>query len=1196
MVYGDGFQTKWVPTRNQIGRDEMKKHSREKYLLFVATALVFALALHSQLVLGQEITGSIMGTVTDTTGAVVSGAKVTISSEATGVSAEGKTDDRGDFIFTRLLPGTYTIKVEQSGFRTYVRKGVTVRLAVASRADITLGVGSITETVTVFADVKQVESSSIELGAALSGDAIVRLPMINRDWLTLARTLPGVTASSDRFGLPSINGGRTQSNNYLINGVDYNDLPLNTPQTPPSPDSIAEFRIITSTMNPEYSRNSAGTLNAITRGGTNAFHGSAFWFHRDHGLNANEFFINKAGARKPDFIRQQYGGTVGGPAWRNHTFWFVSYQGLRSGLPQDNGLQRVPTTDERNGIIARSSALSTSPIPFPVTGSPSSTVCPNTTCPVGTRWRDAFPVAGGVVTIPTSNFNPVSVNILKFYPIPAAGTNTFAAVGRQVTEDAQFSTRVDQNWKKDKVFGYFFWRDSTRTRPFSFTGGNVPGFGDAAKSFNRQISITHIHTFSPKAVNEFRIGYNRLRFLAVFPVNVIQPSALGFTNINPQHPDVASAPRVSISGFARFGFSNNGPQPRVDATFHYTENFSWVWRGHSFKFGIDNRRGKIINPFDFGNNGVFSFSGSTPAPFNSNSALINFLLGVPTSYTQNTGALNAAKSEEYYSYVQDTWQIRPSLTIVYGLGYQVDTPYRQLDNFGVAQIAFRPGRLSTVYPTAPAGILYTGDPGIPRGTVSTRFDNFGPRFGIAWSPSAEQGALHWLTGGKGNFSIRAGVGIFYNIVEGEASLQFLGNPPLGLASNGVKDVVAPTGFTTGTPGFADPWRTVNSVNIGTVTAVTIPNKFPAASAPPIGSTTFDFSPFFPFSINILDPTLKVPRSYNFHLTIERQLKTNLFARVGYVGSLGRNLYNVSEANPVDTVRCATIPACVDASPLTQQVPGITPFDGATYGSLGLQQSIATSSYHSLQLSVEKRMSHGLFLRGNYTFSKSLDNSSGLEDSGNFQAMTPGNPKRDKSFSAFDTRHNVTIAATWELPLPKPSNPFLRGVFQKWSVSAIAAFQSGFPVPIFDDSDTCLAGNGLLFYSPGWCRPDLVGPIKILDPRATNNNLGFDTSAFDFSASGQIGTSPRNPLHGPGLNNWDFGILKDTHITESKYIQFRAEFSNAFNHAQFNNPGTNATGADNINSGSLFGRVLSTRSFGEGLNGARKIQMALKFIF
>jgi hypothetical protein len=1174
----------------------MKKHSHEKYLLFVATALVFALALHSQLVLGQEITGSILGTVMDSTGAVVAGATVTVTNEQTGVSAEATTDNLGNFAFPRLLPGIYAIKVERPGFRSLVRKGVTVSVAVASRADLTLEVGAVTETVTVLADVKQVEATSTQLSAALSGDAIVRLPLINRDWITLARTLPGVTASSDRFGLPSINGGRTQSNNYLINGIDYNDLPLNTPQTPPSPDSIAEFRIITSSMNPEYSRNSAGTLNAITRSGTNAIHGSAFWFHRDHGLNANEFFINKAGKRKPDFIRQQYGGTVGGPAYKDHTFWFISYQGLRSGVPQDNGLQRVPSADERNGIITRSSALSTSPIPFPVTGSPSSTVCPNTTCPAGTPWRNAFPVTGGVVTIPTSNFNPVSVNILKFYPIPAAGTNSFAAVGRQVSEDAQFSARGDQNWKKDKVFGYFFWRDSTRTRPFSFTGGNVPGFGDAAKSFNRQISISHIHTFASTAVNEFRIGYNRLRFLAVFPVNVIQPSALGFTNINPQHPDVASAPRVSISGFARFGFSNNGPQPRTDATFQYAENFSWIWRRHSFKFGIDNRRGKIINPFDFGNNGVFSFSGTTPAPFNSGSALINFLLGIPTSYSQNTGALNAAKSEEYYSYVQDTWQVLSNLTIVYGLGYQVDTPYRQLDNFGVAQIAFRPGRFSTVYPTAPPGILYTGDPGILRGTVPTRVDNFGPRFGIAWSPSSEHGPLHWLTGGKGNFSIRAGFGIFYNIIEGEASLQFLGNPPLGLASNGVKDAPIPSGFASvGTPSFADPWRTVNSIPIGTVATVTIPNKFRAATAPPIGSTTFDFSPFFPFSINILDPKLKVPRSYNFHLTIERQVKTDLFVRVGYVGSLGRNLYNTSEANPVDTVRCATIPACVDSSPFTQLsgVPGITPFNGAIYGSLGLQQSIATSSYHSLQLSAEKRMSHGLFLRGNYTFSKSLDNSSGLEDSGLFNGMTPGNPKRDKSFSGFDTRHNATISATWELPLPKPSNPFLRHVFQKWSVSTVAAFESGFPVTINDSSDGCLAGNGLLFYGT-WCRPDLVGPIKILDPRATKNNLGFDTSAFAFSALGQIGTSARNLFHGPGLNNWDIGILKDTYITESKYIQFRAEFSNAFNHAQFNNPGFN-TDADDISS-TIFGQVRSTRSFGEGLNGSRKIQLALKFIF
>jgi hypothetical protein len=1164
--------------------------------LFSVLVVTLAVSLLPQTSSTQEIFGKILGTVTDPKNAVISGAKITITNENTGVSATLPTDDRGDYIFTRVLPGVYTIRVENAGFRTILQKAVTVSVAKDSRADFTMEVGAVTETVTVSENIKQVETTSMQLSASIPGQAIVNLPLNGRNWINLARTLPGVTAASaDRFGLPSVSGGRTQSNNYLINGIDYNDLPLNTPQAAPSPDSIAEFRIITNSMNPEYSRNSAATLNAITKSGSNSFHGAAFWFHRDHGLNAADFFINKAGARKPDFSQQQYGGVVGGPLYKNHTFWFVSYQGLRQGIPQDNGLQRVPTPGERSGIFmdntglaARTTPLSTKPIPFSVIGSPASTVCPSTTCPAGTSWRNAFPLVGGSVTIPTANFNPVALNLLKFYPLPSTGQNTYSAVGTQTGKDAQFSTRIDQNWKRDQLFGYFFWRDNTSARPFSFTGGLVPGFGDQSVSFNRQIAITEVHTFNSTTINEFRIGYNRLRFLAVSPQTIIQPSALGFTGITPQHTDVASAPLVSITGFAAFGFSNNGPQPRVDATFHYSDSFSKIWRGHNFKIGIDNRRGKIINPFDFGNNGVFSI-GNTTGPFASGFSLINFLMGVPSSYSQNTGALNAAKTEEYYSYVQDTWRIASTFTLVYGLGYQVDTPYKQLDNFGVAQVAFRPGRLSTVYPTAPPGILYTGDPGIPRGTVPTQWDNFAPRAGVVWSPSSD-GFLHWLTGGKGDFSIRAGAGIFYNLTEGEASLQFLGNPPLGVQSFGVNDVTAGT-----SPSFANPFASVNSIPIGAIPAVTTANRFPAPTAPPIGSTTVDFSQFEPFSINILDPRLRAPRSYNFNLTIERQIK-DLLLRASYVGSQGRNLYNTGEANPVNTVRCATAPAvfipalgitstCADLDPFTQFYPGITPLDGLVYGSLGLQQSIATSHYNSFQFTAEKRYSHGLFIRGTYTFSKSIDNASSLEgDGGVFQGMTPGNPKRDQALSSFDARHIAAFTYDWELPLPKPSNPILNRLLQKWAITGITSFQSGFPVFVRDVvSDSCLAGNGLLFYS-SWCRPNFTGtPVQITDPRASSNNRYFNTTAFVIPGPGDIGNVPRNAVHGPGLNNWDFAIRKATYINETMYFELRGEFYNAWNHAQFNNP------SGTITSG-LFGRVTSTRQ------GPRVIQLGLKFYF
>jgi hypothetical protein len=1159
----------------------------------ILAVLICLLTIQSGTVWGQEIFGKILGTVTDPKNAVISGAKITITNQNTGVSATLPTDDRGDYIFTRVQPGVYTIRVENAGFRTIVQTGVTVSVAKDSRADFAMEVGAVTETVTVSENVKQVETTSIQLSASVPGQEIVNLPLVGRNWINLARTLPGVTAAgADRFGLPSVSGGRTQSNNYLINGIDYNDLPLNTPQAAPSPDSIAEFRIITNTMNPEYSRNSAATLNAITKTGTNDLHGTAFWFHRDHGLNANTWFNGASGARKPNFSQQQFGGVLGGPLYKNHTFWFVSYQGLRAGVPQDIGTVRVLTPAERGGTIsgdglgAPATALSGKLIPFQV----NSTACGGATCPAGTPWSTAFPLTAGVINIPTSNFNPITNNILKDFPIPGTGQNTYSAVGTQVTVDDQASARVDQNWKKDQLNGYFFWRHNTNTSPFSFTGNSVPGNGDHSESFNRQLAITWVHTLNSTTINELRVGYNRLRFLAVTPNNTAPPSSYGFTGINPQQSQGISAPKVTVSGFTgiqtgagTWGFSNNGPQPRVDATFQYADSFSKIWRGHNFKAGLDFRRGKVVNPFGAANNGAFTFTGT--GPFSSGNPLVDLLLGVPDSYFQGTGALNSATTEEYYGYVQDTWQIRSNLSIVYGLGYQVDTPYQQHDNFDFAQIAFRPGRQSTVYPTAPPGILYTGDPGIPRGTVPTQFDNFGPRFGFVWSPSAEGGPLHWLTGGKGDFSIRAGFGIFYNLTEEEANLQFLGNPPLGLSSNGVNDV----GTFNGSPNFANPFTSVNVGTVGGIAPATIANKFPAATAPPIGSTTFDFSGSEPFGINVLDPHLRTPKTMNFNLTIERQLKKDILLRVGYVGSQGRNLYNTTELNAVDTLKCATFAGCRALANFTQLFPGVTPFDGSIYGALGEQQSIATSHYNSFQLSVEKRLSHGLFMRGNYTYSKSLDNSSGLEDSGNFNSITPGNPKRDTGFSGFDARHIFTLTYDWKLPLPRPSNSILKHVLQSWTLTGVTALQSGFPVAVLDTSDRCLAGEALIFYET-YCRPNLVGPISTFDPRASATHAYIADRTSPSSAfvrvptgSGLLGNSPRNPYHGPGLLNFDFAVLKDTYITESKYIQFRGEFYNLFNHAQWNNPTANIAS-------SRFGRISSTRV------ASRIIQLALKFYF
>jgi Carboxypeptidase regulatory-like domain len=1140
---------------------------RKLFLSFAALGLLVSLGNPTS-ALAIDVYGRIRGTVTDQTGAVIAGATVSVVNTGTSITTTATSAADGSFELLQLpAPSTYNLKCEKAGFKAYVAEHIRLVVGQIYVQDIKMQLGQVTQQVTVEAAPTQVEKTSIQLGATVSASQIVDLPLNGRNWVQLQQTLPGVVAAADGRGNYSTNGSQTDQNSFLVNGVDTNDLPLNTPLVLPSPDSIAEFHMVTNTINPEYGRNSGAILNAITKSGSNSFHGSGFEFFRDTGLNARNFF--KA---KPDVFHQhQFGGTVGGPIWRDHTFFFFSYQGTRNAVPQAGGNVPVFTQDERNGYWP-TVASSTKSSPFPLTGED------GTVYPAGTPYSNIFPTGH----IPTVDFNPISVALMtKFVPLPNSGTDyTFNPSTTGIAD--QYITRIDHTiGSKDSLWGYWFWQRNPTTDTLPFTGATLPGFGETAKRHVQEYVLSWNHTFGPNSLNEARLGYTRFNFAAVTPINVLNPQSVGFTGINVQDPKVSSYPRIGVTGFFSLGFSSNGPQPRIDQTYQFDDNYTRIVGKHTFKVGFNSRAFQVYNPFFARLSGQFSFSSS--GTYSTGNPGANFLLGIPTSYAQSGGDVINARSREYYSYFQDQFRVRPNITLTYGVGWSIDTPL--VDNYhsNHAMIAFRPGQTSTLFPNAPTGYVFQGDPGV-NATGTTKYGHFGPRLGFAWSP-----------GTSGKWSVRGGYGIYFNRSLEEQALQFILSPPYGVSSGGVSD--AGGGLS---PSFAAPF--VDIAGKGS-----IPNKFPAPGNPP---SNIDFSGYLPLSINVADPSTTVPYAQNYNLTIERQLPGTAVATLAWVGAAARHLIITRELNPgIDMAGCAADPNCAGDPFQNTDFPNHFQYPGDVFGSIGNVQTTGVSSYNSLQATLNKHVSHGLQFYAVYTWSHAMDNGSGFENAGfggggfggygSIRGINPFNQtKYDKGPSAYDARHRFVINYTYDIPaIHHFDNWAAKRFFEGWRMSGVTTFQTGFPLDVVDGNFLSGACTAYTFYA---CpdTPDVIAPPQYANIRtssfvntatdpsntASNNHYWFNPNTFVAEQPGTFGNAGRNLLRGPRIANFDWGFYKDTTITEQTRLELRFEFFNLWNHTQFNPSGVTT----DISAGD-FGRLVVARD-------PRLIQLAAKFYF
>jgi hypothetical protein len=1183
-----------------VGMNTKAAKKSWKLLLGCVLVLVVMICSSKGAAHAATVASGISGLVTDSSGAVIVGATIQVRSAETGITETQQTNADGFYAFLDLPPGRYDMEARQSGFSSYIQTGILLDVNSARVLNIKLSIGEATERVEVTSDALQLDTASTQGGEVIGAQTMTAVPLVTRSYTDLLALQPGVSAVSSGLaggqggqfsatgftftpisgnlnaGNLSVNGQRESSNGFLLNGTTVQEFAFSGAGIIPNLDSIAEFRIITNNFDAEYGNYAGGQINVITKSGANRFHGSAFEFLRNTAFDAKNFFV----AERDDHKENQFGGTFGGPIKKDKLFFFGDYQGDRVIIGQSaNGRTSVPTDAERSGDFSALAGSLTGTVQGAAYAQQLSTAAGYTVtqgepyyfagCTLSSQC--VFPNA----QVPASLFTAPSKNLLGYVP-PVTTTDstgaTFFLPNAQPSRlrDDKTSGRVDYNSRLGLVSGYYFFDQYNQKVPNAF----LPGFGSGFTGRSQVVNIGDSKIFGNGAVNEARFGFTRLHFLIHSPTGGegVDPGTLGFAfgpntlGISPSQPKYAHVPNIHFNEFS-FGASG-GPLGVTENTFQAIDNYRKIIGRHTISIGGQFRYNQLVE-YNLGSNGDFTFDGSETG-----NDFADFLIGAPASYSQGQGYPSYGRSRYFGLYGQDSWRLRSNITINYGLRWDVSRPWSELHNEIETLI---PGVQSLVFPGAPTGWLFPGDPGVPTTLAPTRYHDFAPRLGIAYSPSVDDGFMKKLTGGPGKTSIRAGWGLFYSTFEGATNFNEIGDAPFGAFYGSPVP-----------PQFVTPFVDRGTGNIeGQRFPVAPP---PANASPSHPDTSIDWTKFIPIGTS---PAFwhknDLPYTEEYQLSIERQLGTATLLSVSYVGAQGHRLLSSLQANPGDPA------LCLGVSQASQVVPGTptcgpngenglySPVGGGTnngtrgpfgpnFSSEGYFITSGKSGYNSVQLSLREHMKSLEFLAG-YTYSKSLDNASGYGEQINF--LDPG----ARSLSSFDMRHNFVVSYDYRLPidrLPGPSR-----LVKGWRLSGITRFATGVPVTLVETDDNSFLGTGGAgAISLPIDRPNFApGSLHISDPRKGSY---FNTSLFSAEQLGQLGNASRRFFSGPGLNNWDVALLKDTAIREGMNLEFRWELFNAFNHAQFQAPDGNIS--DNN-----FG-------FSNVANPPRIMQLSLKLLF
>ena len=1243
----------------------------------------------SSLAFSQSTGGRIVGRIADPSGALLPGVKVSLVNEATGVGHETQTNSTGDYGFPEVPVGTYRLEFDLAGFKKNIQHGVVVDLNQVVTLNVTMQIGAQQETVEVTSQAPLVDTTSTQLGTVVNDRAISQLPLNERDTYQFLSLQPGVSSQtgadlyygSSNVGSVSVNGGRGRANNFSVNGGDANDMFVNLPTVQPSPDTVEEFRIITNTFDAEYGRNSGSVVNVVTKSGTNQFHGDVYEFIRNKVLNARGYFDTS----KPAFVMNQFGGTLGGPIRKDRTFFFGSYEGLRRSQGISGQTVSVPDALERVGNFSEGSAFSgaigdqtvADVLNTRANGGCAAAISQagGTSPAAGVAFASIFP--GNI--IPSACQDPVAVDLLRFVPAANTSNGLFQAVltGNDQTNQATF--RFDHRINEKMQFSaYYYFNDENLVDPFNnfqAAGANVPGFGADSKQRFQQWNLSHTWTITNSLVNEFRFAYmreaqrtfhhsqntnlvtNSCVSAAAKPYCFTGVSDAGAINDPANNPlvgtpysskigitpglgaDREGVPDVTVSGGFTIGNNFEGELPQVGNSFQWMDNLTKVAGSHTLKFGADVRRMRFDQTLYFEVSGYYNYFGGGTNDAGYSDLYPNYLLGLPDSYQQGAAQTENVRTTSVSLFGQDSWKIRPNVTLNYGLRWEFNTP---LTDIGHRVQTFRPGQSTTVYPCQisgygeaiigttdcsgvfPTGLVVPGDRGIPPGLTQTYYKSFAPRIGIAWSP-----------GNSGKTSIRAGWGLFYNPVEQLVLEQFSAEPPFGGST-----FLAQTFFNT--PFYAQ----AGFVN---------PNPFNGILDPQPGQPV-DWSVFRPILLfGEFQPHMRSQYAVQYNFGIQRELARNVVLQVGYVGSQGHRLLATTDINRATPQSCLDIASIANTNPAavtsfgsqgtcsqfgednqfsvtvpngfnfhlpngaivpgtgqtlnftglrpysspncqTNGVTGCPPDQVPVFSNIFAEDTIANSNYNSIQANLEKRFSNGLQLQAAYTFSKSIDQASSFED-----VLNPFNPNQTRGLSLFNAAQRFVVSYYYQLPIPTFSGAEGK-ILNGWAVSGITEFQSGFPIHLQSQDDNELTSS-IDFSSAG--EPQQLAPFHRLDPRKNVNNYGFDQNSFTSNASdssqspcqtgapvfncylpslfGQYGNAPRSICCGPGLDNWDVSVQKNTQLNERMSMEFRWDVFNVANHTRFFNPD------GNITDGSDFGRI-------KRAGDPRLMQFAIKLYF
>jgi Carboxypeptidase regulatory-like domain/TonB dependent receptor len=1102
-----------------------------KWALLVVCALIVSFSSSA-----QETTGSIRGTVLDASGGSVSGATVSATQTETGLVRSVSTDSTGAFHILALPVGHYRVEAEAKGFRKFVQEGVKLDVNQTATLTFHLAVGAASEKVEIHEDAPLIESTTTSLGKTVQEREILDLPLNGRNFTQLGVLQPGVVpitpglataGGSLREGQAySVNGQRPESNNFLIDGADnFNGVDGGYVMALPV-DAISEFRILTHTASAEFGHSTGSTTNIITRSGTNNYHGALWEFVRNDMFDAKSFFAQEVEPLK----RNQFGGTFGGPIKREKTFFFVYYEGLRN-RQGETTVATVPSAAERGGDFGE-----LCPEGFTPGG-----LCNNP----GNQIYNVF--APSPQPIPFNQLpgiNPISQNILAFYPLPNLSNNRFVATESKPQNDDQFGVRLDHYLtSKDMLNFRYSFNQGNVTDPLSTSGANVPGFPVGEDQRAQNFVATETHTFSPTLVALVRFSFLRNKFLFDQHLNHTDLASLGF-EYSPSLEEASGPPFVQVAGFASVGDPITGPRNSYQNTFDLNGSLTWIRGRHQLKFGGGWGHDQINVLQGIATNGFFVF---VNAPLTN--PMASFLIGQPIFFLQGSGDFaRGLRGNNINAYAQDTFKISSRFTVNYGLRYEIPFPYTEVHD---RQNLFEPGVQSIVFPTAPAGLLYPGDPGVPRGLIQTDKKAFAPRVGLAWDLA-----------GNGKLLVTSSYGIFYDPFytgQGGPLQDPISAPPyLQTAQINV-------------PNFADPY---------------------AGLPPPVNGFTQ------PMTLLVLNKDLKLPYAQDWNVNIQRAFGNDWLLEAGYIGTKGTHLPRFIEGNPTTFEPGDTPQTDADRRRLYS---GCTRTDTVpcTFSSVGEIAGITNSIYNALQASLQKRFSRGLSFLASYTYSKSIDDVSSFNITGsasqsaageNDLAQNPFDLGLERGRSMFDARHRFVISYQWNLPFFEKAEGWKRVVLGGWQVNGITTFMSGTPFTVYDSAGVSLQGGAPEISGFPSDRPNVIGDFtKGTCPNgasAGTPNCWISPNGFQrlnpATQLGQFGDAGRNIAQGPGYQQWDFSALKNFQIAETKTIQFRAELFNIFNHANLGLP------VNDMNS-SNFGSITSAQP-------GRLVQFALKFLF